>query len=37
MEGDSEQPCDLSVYFPEDSDAQEYVVLRGYNPGCTDK
>ncbi|KZV64799.1 hypothetical protein PENSPDRAFT_690447 [Peniophora sp. CONT] len=37
MDEDFEQPCDLSVFFSEESDAREYVVLRGYNPGCTDK
>lgn len=29
-------PFDLSVYDPNDT-AVEYVVLQGYDPGCTDK
>ena len=37
MDVDTELPCDLSVLHCEESDALEYVVIRGYNPGCTTK
>ena len=37
MDADQELDCDLSVYDADDSDLREYVVLRGYEPGCTSK
>lgn len=37
MDYDEELPCDLEVLHPDESDAREYVVLRGYNPGCMTK
>lgn len=30
-------PFDLTVYDPALDTAAEYVVLKGYQPGCTDK
>ena len=37
MNSDSEVACDISVYSSNESDVRDYVVICGYEPGCTNK
>lgn len=37
MNSDLELPCNLDVFHSEESESREYVVIRGYEPGCTTK
>lgn len=34
---DLELDCNLAVFYEDESDLNDHVVLRGYNPGCTSK